>query len=100
MHLRLRAITADLEPRMGANELLPIWTRRPVIGRYKMNALLSGIMWSVAPDSAMRRRLLLGRSLLDMNAVERADGLLSSAMTSLGSWTMRTLLGSKEDVDW
>ncbi len=51
----LRGMMAEPEPKMGANELLPIQTHRPEHGRYEMKADLSGIIWSVAPVSATRR---------------------------------------------
>ncbi len=51
----LRAMTAEPVPTMAAKELLPIRTQRPVTGRYEMKAVLSGIIWSVAPVSATIR---------------------------------------------
>jgi hypothetical protein len=84
IHFPLRAMTADPVPRMGAKELFPMRTQRPVTGRYEMKALLLGIMWSVAPVSATRR-LVQGQSLVDTNAMECAGGLLRSGMTHLGS---------------
>ncbi len=46
---------AEPVPRIGANKLFPMRTRRPVAGLYEMNADLCGIMWSVVPVSATRR---------------------------------------------
>ena len=67
---------------------------------YKMKALLSGSMWSVAPMSAMRRLLWPGWSLLEMNVVECAGGFWRSVMTSMGSWTVQTPFGLMDDVVW
>ncbi len=76
---------AEPVPRIGANELFPMRTRRPVAGLYEMNANLCGIMWSIAPVSATWR-LVAGQDLRSANAVKCAGGLLRRARTSFGSW--------------
>jgi len=63
-----------------------------------MKADLSGIMRSVAPVLAMRR-LVRGRSLLDMNAIECVGGVLRRVMTSFGSCTVRTPFGLMGDME-
>ena len=44
MRFPFMSMTAEPEPKMGAKELFPIRTRRPVTGRYEMKAHLSGSM--------------------------------------------------------
>jgi hypothetical protein len=50
-----REMMAEPVPKIGANKLLPIWTHRPELGRYDINADLSGIIWSVALVSATKK---------------------------------------------
>ncbi len=78
-------IMVEPVPRIGANKLLPMRMRQPVVGLYEMNANLCRIMWSVAPVSATRR-LVAGRDLRNANAVKCAGGLLRRARMSFGSW--------------
>jgi hypothetical protein len=89
---------AKLVPRIGANELLPMQTRRPVAGLYEMNADLCGIMWSIAPVSATRR-LVAGQDLRNAIAIKCAGGLLRRVRTSFGSWIVLTPFGWIE-VEW
>ncbi len=79
--LPLMEMMAKPVPRIGANELFPMRTRRPVMGLYEMNANFCGIMWSVAPVSATRR-LEAGQDLRNANAVDCAEGLARRARTS------------------
>ncbi len=76
-------------PRIEANMLFLMRTRWPVAGLYEMNANLCGIMWSVAPVSAMRR-LVAGQDLRSANAVECTGGLLRRSRRSFGSWIVLT----------
>jgi hypothetical protein len=84
---------AEPEPKMGANELLPIRTRHPKHGRYEMKADLSEIIWSVAPVSATRR-LVWGRWASEKVLIECDGGLLRRAVTFLGRQIVVTPLGS------
>jgi hypothetical protein len=43
------------DPKIGANELLPVQTHCPEHGQYDIKADLSGIIWSVAPVAVTRR---------------------------------------------
>ena len=69
------AMTAEPEPKMGANKVLPIRTRRRVTGLYEINAFLSGSMWSVAPVSATMRLVCARPCFAGATKVEWAGGL-------------------------
>ncbi len=89
---------AEPVPRIGANKLFPMRLQWPVVGLYEMNANLCGIMWSVAPVSAMRR-LVAGQDLRSANAFKCTGGLLRRARLSFGSWIVLTPFGLIE-VEW
>ncbi len=84
---------AELEPKMGANKLLPIRTCCPEHGRYEMKADLLEFIWSVAPVSATRR-LVRGRWASEKVLIECDGGLLRRAMTFLGRQIVGTPLES------